>query len=493
MNKTNITRRSHPREGFKLNRKLACIISIFFLLLSQFAIFQIVVEFGAAPDTFGYTTIGASQTSIVGNQLRATKFTCPKSGQADSITVYIKSYGYNPKIKCAIYADNDDYPENLVGYTEEWTLTSGWDGWKTFNIVSGGQLQANMVYWLVYWANNYAYLKYDSGDSGQHVYKTVTYDGFPDPFPSGGGKKAQVYSIYCTYTPSADTQAPTYSNIATNTTLAGAVCQFSVLWNDNANVSGYIFGTNNTGTWQNETWVAFSVFYNSTAAWSNVTKTLNSTVDVRVEWTVWCNDTSNNWNTTGTQYLTTTPTGYALNLRVMDSDLSDAISGALVYKDSDVKVSDANGWANWTEVSGSIQIQVKYFGFWVNGTSIEVTSDTTLYLKCNLFDIYVKVLPNNQQGILYQANVTVYNASSVEGNKIHTALTNQSGYASLLNLPNNTLTFTIYGGPDYSIVIANVTRSVTSDEEVLSAIVCDQNYADVDIPWEIMIYVSSQS
>jgi len=106
--------------------------------------------------------------------------------------------------------------------------------------------------------------------------------------------------------PTEDTEPPTYSNVATNTTVAGAYCQFSILWNDNVNVSGYVFGTNNTDSWVNDTWVSFTVFYNSTAAWSNITKTLNSAGGVTIAWQVWCNDTSNNWNTTGTQYLTTT-------------------------------------------------------------------------------------------------------------------------------------------------------------------------------------------
>jgi hypothetical protein len=103
-----------------------------------------------------------------------------------------------------------------------------------------------------------------------------------------------------------DTTPPTYNNIATNTTKAGQPCQFSVLWNDNVNVSGFIFDTNNTGTWVNDSWTAFTVFYNSTAAWSNITKTLTSKAGVTISWRIWCNDTSNNWNTTGIQILTTT-------------------------------------------------------------------------------------------------------------------------------------------------------------------------------------------
>ena len=102
-----------------------------------------------------------------------------------------------------------------------------------------------------------------------------------------------------------DTTAPTCSDVDTNTTAAGQPCLFHVLWNDNVNVSGFIFGTNNTGVWVNDTWTSFTVYYNSTAAWSNVTKTLNSTVSIRVEWQIWVNDTSNNWKTTGLQYFIT--------------------------------------------------------------------------------------------------------------------------------------------------------------------------------------------
>jgi len=263
----------------------------------------------------------------------------------------------------------------------------------------------------------------------------------------------------------ADTTPPTYSDIATNTTVAGQPCQFQTLWNDNVNVSGYIFGTNNTGAWVNDTWASFTVFYNSTAAWSNVTKTLNSTVGARVEWQIWANDTSNNWNNTGTQYLITTSVGYQLNLHVLDYDLADSIASANVFIKNDtnsyIQTSDANGWANWTGVSGTVYINASYYGFWVNGTfSTSVSSDTTLNIRCNLYDVYVQVLPANQQGILYTANVTVFNSTSLEANKICTALSNETGYAYLPNLPNNTLTFTVYAKSDYSLVIANVTQQL---------------------------------
>ncbi|MEM2281388.1 MAG: hypothetical protein QXZ68_05305 [Candidatus Bathyarchaeia archaeon] len=152
---------------------------------------------------FGYTVKGAS--SVYGaNYLTACKFLCPENGQAESITVYLKQYlNSTPRVKCGIYIDNNGYPGALVGYTEEWTLTSGWDDWKTLNIVSGGELQANTYYWLVLFNSDYVYRYYDPGETNQYIYKSYTYSDFPNPFPSDGTYQARKLSIYCTYTPSA--------------------------------------------------------------------------------------------------------------------------------------------------------------------------------------------------------------------------------------------------------------------------------------------------
>lgn len=181
-------------------------------------------------------------------------------------------------------------------------------------------------------------------------------------------------------------------------------------------------------------------------------------------------------------------TGYNLNLRVKDYDLTDNIPNAIVYKDADSKVSDANGWANWTAVSGTVSIKVKYYSFWVNGTfQVIMSSSQTINIKCNLYDVSVRLLPDNQQGILYLANLTAFNATSSAANKIKTGLSNETGYVALQNLPNNTLTFTCYHKLDYSEVIANVTRTVSSENQILSDIVCNQNYGWLEIHWEIII------
>jgi len=47
---------------------------------------------------------------------------------------------------------------------------------------------------------------------------------------------------------------PTYSQVSSNSTQAGSSCLFSSFWNDETALSGYIFGTNNSGSWVNDTY-----------------------------------------------------------------------------------------------------------------------------------------------------------------------------------------------------------------------------------------------
>jgi hypothetical protein len=181
--------------------------------------------------------------------------------------------------------------------------------------------------------------------------------------------------------------------------------------------------------------------------------------------------------------------GYNLNLKIMDYDLSDAISSAYVYKDSDVKVSDSNGWANWTLVSGIVSVKVKYFGFWVNGTfSVTMDSDKTIYVKCNLFDVTVNVRETIRSAKLASVNVTVFNGTSSSSNKIKSGISDNNGQVVLTNLPNNTLTFTLYGGSSYSLVIGNTTQLVNSDGYSFT-VNANQNYVNVSAYNSLVVYV----
>ena len=108
-----------------------------------------------------------------------------------------------------------------------------------------------------------------------------------------------------TYTETADTTSPTYSNNVHNQTVAGQSTLFSILYNDDTalNPNGqYIFSTNNTGTWTNESAVNFT----ATPSWANVTKTLNSTSGISIGYRWFADDNAGNVNNTEIFTLTTT-------------------------------------------------------------------------------------------------------------------------------------------------------------------------------------------
>ncbi|GAI14707.1 unnamed protein product, partial [marine sediment metagenome] len=78
---------------------------------------------------FGYETKGGTEWSLAANFIIGSKYTCTEAGTATSITAYLKQKNtLTPKVKFGIYKSSD---KSLVGYTEEWTVTSAWDDWKT--------------------------------------------------------------------------------------------------------------------------------------------------------------------------------------------------------------------------------------------------------------------------------------------------------------------------------------------------------------------------
>jgi hypothetical protein len=243
--------------------------------------------------------------------------------------------------------------------------------------------------------------------------------------------------------------------------------------------------------WTGSSWV--NVIASLTAnSWNNVsvsTYLTSSTFTIRFVGATESGDTVQSSWQVDSALLHLWTSGYNLNLRVMDYDLTDAISGAYVYKDSDVKVSDSNGWANWTLVSGTVSIKVKYFGFWVNGTfSVTMDSDKTIYVKCNLFDVTVNVRETVRSAKLANVNVIVFNGTSSSSNKIKSGISDNNGQVVLTNLPNNTLTFTLYGGSSYSLVIGNTTQLINSDGYSFT-VNANQNYVNVSAYNSLVVYI----
>jgi hypothetical protein len=221
----------------------------------------------------------------------------------------------------------------------------------------------------------------------------------------------------------------------------------------------------------NSSWVL--LFNDLTAnTWNNVSVTsylTDSTFTIKfVDGTQSSDSVQSTWQK-DCALLHTWSLGYNLNLRVRDWDLTDSISGALVYKDTDVLTSNGGGWANWTLVTGTVAVKVSYFGFWINGTfQVEMTEGKTIDVRCRLYDVTVTVQENVQSAYLVGANVTVFNSTSTYGNRIKTGITGNKGQVALTNLPNNTLTFTQYGKSDWSLVIGNATQLVSTEDQSIT-------------------------
>jgi len=126
--------------------------------------------------------------------------------------------------------------------------------------------------------------------------------------------------------------------------------------------------------WKNDTWN--NTNWDSTNEWSNVTKTINSTIGALIRWKVYANDTSNNWNASETYSFITSESippkwsnqgsnatiitmGESVMLYVYLTDNFN-LSHALLATDetgvwenktsygSPMLLSDASGWANFT-------------------------------------------------------------------------------------------------------------------------------------------------
>jgi len=186
-------------------------------------------------------------------------------------------------------------------------------------------------------------LRYSSGDEfvGDLIY--VRKRVYPEPSHGDWG------SIE-------DRKVPEYSNDVTNGSAIDTPVNFTLDWTDGVGLSGYIFSTNNTGTWLNASYVTFSGTSNT--SW-NVT-TLNDTLETLVAWCFYANDTSDNWNGTSCDTpftLTTEPvtTNYTFDLRVADVD-DNPIDSADVDINSTVAQSYCHNHSLTTNSTGEIDV-----------------------------------------------------------------------------------------------------------------------------------------
>ena len=149
---------------------------------------------------------------------------------------------------------------------------------------------------------------------------------------------------------------PKWSNPSTNDTNHNVPTKFSVYWTDDYGLSGYIFSTNNSGSWVNDSWVSLS----GTTSWVNVTKTLTSTNGAVVGWRVYVNDSDGAWNDTGIQTLTTTNTAPTLTTNPTVNDTSPNQDDLIkcnpgTYSDANRDSKSADYW-RWWNITGTPSI-----------------------------------------------------------------------------------------------------------------------------------------
>jgi len=185
----------------------------------------------------------------------------------------------------------------------------------------------------------------------------------------------------------ADTTPPVWSNAGTNNTIAGQPTLFYVKWTDNIGLSGFIFGTNNTGTWSNDTWTPMS----GTTNWSNITKILNSTASL-VQWRVWANDTSNNWNDTG-----------ILSLTLLKLPVASFTYSPLTPDTGETVTFNAS--ASY-DPDGTI---VSYFWTFGDGTNSTGAITTHAYADNGVYTITLKVTDNSGLTDTEIKSITVFN------------------------------------------------------------------------------------
>ncbi len=284
-----------------------------------------------------------------------------------------------------------------------------------------------------------------------------------------------------------DTTTPTYSNNQTNTTVAGQPANFTLDWTDTGGLAGYIFSTNNSGTWENASYVSFSG--SSNTSW-NVT-TLNSTAGTLVAWCVYANDTSGNMNDTscqsGNEFLLTTTAAAVCGDITSDTTLTNNVSADATCFNilaNDITLDCAGYWINYSKVS---------VGYGVNITGY----DNTTIKNCNIYqggptiaDAHAIYFSNSKYGNVTNNSINITltsgnagtgiylisssNNNTVSDNTINTAGTNNGWGISLSSSSNNSIsdnTITTDGTVGFGInIISSSNNNTVSDNNITTNI-----------------------
>ncbi|MDD5086937.1 MAG: PGF-pre-PGF domain-containing protein, partial [Candidatus Nanoarchaeia archaeon] len=178
---------------------------------------------------------------------------------------------------------------------------------------------------------------------GTWLWNITAYDGYDN----GTTSSSRIFTY--------DITEPTPTNISENDSNIqfGDSVEFSALWNDTtAGLSHYIFGWNNSEVWVNDSAVALTGNNN----WSNVSsKTVTAVSGSVVEWAIYVNDSSGNWNDTEIKAFTVNNTAPTI--------VANATSPSTVYTNTDFNV-------NVTVIDIDVEDTITvYLQFYINGTA----------------------------------------------------------------------------------------------------------------------------
>lgn len=151
--------------------------------------------------TFGYETIGGTQSFSTSKDLYLTQFQTGVAGTGVSISKYCRLYTtYGKPFKLCIYEDDSDEPGDYLATTGEIAeAPTSWD-WVTENLTTSPSLAASTDYWLGTFADNGMHeYRYDAGAATRYK-ATGAYPTYPDPAGTGFTAVDRKISVYCTYT-----------------------------------------------------------------------------------------------------------------------------------------------------------------------------------------------------------------------------------------------------------------------------------------------------
>ncbi len=254
---------------------------------------------------------------------------------------------WNDNIALSMYVNSSKINNSGSWSNGTWTaFTTG--NWSNFTIIFPSQQGSNIT------------VKIYANDSSNNQNVTGTW-------------------FWWNVTPS-DSTPPTFSNPSINTTCAGKPVNISTIISDGTALSGYIFSTNNTGTWVNTTWASLT----SGGLATNIT-TLNSTAGTVVNYTWYANDTASpsNW---ATQLNSTTTTDCTPPLVTISSPTNTTYSQKWV-------------WANVT---------LDEVGSWC-GVSLNNTANQTLTNSTGNYNLNLSVPSEGANNVTFCCNDTSNN------------------------------------------------------------------------------------